>query len=72
LIPHLIANIVPSCGGVGAQDDLPELVAALLTRPGHEAVRTMIGDILRHGFGVEYLALDQEVQMPECAGGPTR
>lgn len=50
------------------EDDLPELVAALLTRPGHDNVRTMIGEMLRHGFGADYLAIDQEVRLPEVRG----
>jgi hypothetical protein len=50
------------------EDHLPELVAALLTRPGHDNVRTLVGEMLRHGFGADYLAIDQEVRMPEVRG----
>src|SRR5439155_23982641 len=48
--------------------DLPEIVATLANRPGHEAVRTLVADILRYGFGVAYLAIDQEVRLPEVHG----
>ena len=49
-------------------EDLVELAAALATRPGHEAVRTQITQILRHVFRADYLALDHEVRMPEVRG----
>jgi len=49
-------------------EDLMELAAALATRPGHEAVRTQITQILRHVFRADYLALDHEVRMPEVRG----
>jgi hypothetical protein len=44
---------------------LPELVAALATRPGHEAVRTQIMELLRHGFGVAFHAVTHEARLPE-------
>lgn len=47
---------------------LPEIVATLANRPGHEAVRTMVAEILRHGFGVAYHAIDHEVRLPEVHG----
>jgi len=47
---------------------LPELVAALVTRPGHDNVRTLIGELLHHAFGADYLAIDQEVRLPEVHG----
>src|SRR5437667_1640377 len=50
------------------QQHLPELVATLATRPGHEAVRTLVADILRYGFGVAYHAIDHEVRLPEVHG----
>lgn len=50
------------------EDHLPALVAALLTRPGHDNVRTQIGELLHHGFGADYLAIDQEVRLPEVHG----
>lgn len=50
------------------EDHLPQLVAALLTRPGHDNVRAQIGEMLRHGFGADYLAIDQEVRLPEVRG----
>jgi hypothetical protein len=48
--------------------DLPEIVATLVARPGHESVRTLIADILRNGFGAAYAALDHEVRLPEVRG----
>ncbi len=50
------------------EHDLPELVAALATRPGHERVRTMVAEILHHGFGLPYLAADHEVRLPLVGG----
>ena len=47
------------------QQHLPEIVATLANRPGHEAVRTLVADILRYGFsGVAYHAIDHEVRLP--------
>jgi hypothetical protein len=48
--------------------DLPDIVNALVRRPGHEQVRTFMADILRHAFRADYLALDHEVRMPEIRG----
>src|SRR5947208_6708055 len=50
------------------EDHLPGLVAALVTRPGHDNVRTLIGELLHHAFGADYLAIDQEVRLPEVHG----
>ena len=50
------------------RQDLPQIVTALATRPGHEAVRTQFAEILRHAFGANYLDLDHEVRMPEIHG----
>lgn len=49
-------------------DDLPRIVQTLATRPGHEGVRTLLAEILRHGFGADYMAFDHEVRMPEVRG----
>jgi hypothetical protein len=54
--------------GTWREDHLPEIVATLANRPGHESVRTLITDILHHGFGVDYHAIDHEVRMPEVHG----
>jgi hypothetical protein len=48
--------------------DLPEIGRALAQRPGHESVRTLVAEILRHAFGAGYLDLDHEVRMPELRG----
>jgi hypothetical protein len=50
------------------QTDLPELAARLAARPGHESVRTLVAEILRHGFGVDYAGIDHEVRLPEVRG----
>ena len=50
------------------QNDLPELAVALASRPGHEAVRTQVAEILRHGFGAGYEAFSHEVRLPEVHG----
>lgn len=50
------------------QHHLPELVATLASRSGHESVRTLMAEILRHAFGAAYLDLDHEVRMPEIHG----
>jgi len=50
------------------EDHLPQLVAALITRPGHDNVRTQIGELLHHAFDADYLAIDQEVRLPEVHG----
>jgi len=48
--------------------DLPDLVATLARRPGHEAVRTLLADLLHNAFAADYAALDHEVRMPEIRG----
>ena len=48
--------------------DLPDIVRALSQRPGHEGVRTLVAEILRHAFGAAYLDLDHEVRLPEVHG----
>jgi hypothetical protein len=50
------------------QQHLPEIVATLARRPGHESVRTLVADILRYGFGVAYHAIDHEVRLPQVHG----
>src|SRR3954454_23975299 len=50
------------------QTDLPELAVALASRPGHEAVRTQVAEILRHGFGAGYESFSHEVRLPEVRG----
>ena len=54
--------------GAWRQQHLPEIVATLAARPGHESVRTLVAEILRHGFGAAYRALDHEVRLPEVHG----
>jgi SAM-dependent methyltransferase len=50
------------------QQHFPEIVARLASRPRHEALRTLIADILHYGFGAAYHELDHEVRMPEVHG----
>jgi hypothetical protein len=50
------------------QQHLPDLVARLAARPGHEPTRTLLAELLRHGFGADYAALDHEVRLPEVHG----
>lgn len=59
---------VESVSELWRQQQLPEIVASLAAKPGHEAVRTMVTDILRHAFGADYVAIDHEVRMPEVHG----
>ena len=54
--------------GTWRQQHLPEIVVNLANRPGHEAVRTHVADILRYGFGVAYHEIDHEVRLPEVHG----
>lgn len=42
------------------EQDLPEIVAQLAARPGHEGVRVRMHEILVHGLGVARAALAQE------------
>lgn len=53
---------------VWRQQHLPEIVATLARRPGHESVRTLVADILRYGFGIGYQEIDHEVRLPEVHG----
>src|SRR4051794_2565521 len=50
------------------QTDLPQIAAALATRPGHENTRTLVATILRSAFHADYAALDHEVRLPEVRG----
>lgn len=50
------------------RDHLPEVVGTLASRPGHEAVRTLIAEILRHAFHIGYHEIDHEVRLPEVHG----
>src|SRR6185437_1911204 len=54
--------------GTWREQHLPQIVANLANRPGHEAVRTLVADILRYGFGVAYHQIDHEVRLPEIHG----
>ena len=47
---------------------LPDLVAHLAGRPGHEAVRTDVAELLRNVFSTDYAALDHEMRLPEVRG----
>lgn len=47
---------------------LPEIVAHLASRPGHEAVRTAVTELLTQGLGCAYADITHEIQMPEIRG----
>jgi hypothetical protein len=50
------------------KDDLPQIIAKLAARPGHEAVRTLVSDILRNAFGVSWDDITHEVRLPRVHG----
>jgi hypothetical protein len=54
----VIREMLPAMLGTWRQQHLPEIVANLANRPGHEAVRTHVADILCYGFGVAYHEID--------------
>jgi hypothetical protein len=64
----LRTGIVPAMDTPWRHKDLPDIVRALSQRPGHEGVRTLLAEILRHAFGAAYLDLDHEVRLPEVHG----
>ncbi|MGH7080785.1 MAG: hypothetical protein ACREFU_22110, partial [Acetobacteraceae bacterium] len=47
---------------------LPELIAALATRPRHEALRGHITELLHSGFDAPYDELDHEVYLLDGRG----
>jgi hypothetical protein len=47
---------------------LEAITSRLATRPGHEAVRTLVGDILRNGFHVSWDEISHEVRLPRVHG----
>ena len=47
---------------------LPELVANLARRPGHETVRTLLSELLRHGLGVPFSEIAHEVRLQAVHG----
>jgi SAM-dependent methyltransferase len=68
LIRAVVRAMLAAMLGTWRQQHLPEIVANLANRPGHEAVRTHVADILRYGFGVAYHEIDHEVRLPEVHG----
>jgi hypothetical protein len=54
--------------GIWRKDELPAIAARLAARPGHEAVRTLVAEILRHGFGVSWDDITHEVRLPRVHG----
>jgi len=54
--------------GTWREQHLPQIVANLANRPRHESVRTLVADILRYGFDVDYHQIDHEVRLPEVHG----
>ena len=49
-------------------DTLPDLVRSIASRPKHEALRLLVGDLLRHGFGVPFDELSHEVYLLDGRG----
>ena len=47
---------------------LPELVANLARRPGHETVRTHLSELLRHGLDVPFSEIEHEVRLEAVHG----
>lgn len=47
---------------------IQEIVAELITRPGHEKVRSLVYEVLVHGLGIPSTAIDFEVPLPEVHG----
>ena len=47
---------------------LKDIVVELVTRPGHEKVRTLVYDLLVNGLGASSWALDFEKPLPEVHG----
>ncbi len=47
---------------------LKEIVVELVTRPGHEKVRTLVYDLLVNGLGATSWELDFERPLPEVHG----
>ena len=50
------------------QDKLPEIVRAMAGRPRHEALRVLVIELLRDGFGVPYDELAHEVFLADRSG----
>jgi hypothetical protein len=50
------------------KDQLPQIMASLAARPGHEAVRTLVADILHNAFGVSWDDISHEVRLPRVHG----
>ena len=48
--------------------ELPEIAAALASRPGHESLRSHIQNIPRYRFGAEYAEIGHEVYLSEGRG----
>lgn len=49
-------------------EQLDEIVRELVTKPGHEKVRTLVHDLLVHGLGASSSDVTYEVQMTEVRG----
>ncbi len=50
------------------KDELPQIMAKLAARPGHEAVRTLVSDILRNAFRISWDDITHEVRLPRVHG----
>ncbi len=45
-------SILDRMSEIWPQEHLPEIVATLARRPGHEHVRTLLAEVLRYRFGI--------------------
>lgn len=50
------------------ENELRDAVAVLVRRPGHEAVRHRVADLLEHGLGVEVGSIRHEKHLPRVRG----
>jgi len=42
------------------RDRLPEIVRSMASRPRHEALRGLVTELLREGFGAAFIELEHE------------
>jgi len=49
-------------------DRLRDIVGELVTKPGHEKVRTLVHELLVHGLGLASTTINYEKPLPEVRG----
>lgn len=50
------------------RDRLPEIVRSMATRPRHEALRGLVTELLREGFGAAFSELEHERYLVDNSG----